>query len=170
MSRKTSKIILALVIVAVMIGAGIGVYFYNQKGPIVGRIEFGTKYYLSEIRETERFAGAKMNRNSYFLINYEDHTTGKLYLAGLEATTTAIPFIVTSYKEGVKGTVIEFEFIIGNGNDTKIQYMKATSTNDEIRIKAVEKHGIKNIISENPKDLKYLDYSVTIFVFRKEAA
>lgn len=170
MSRKTTKIIFALIIVAVIIGGGIGVYFYNQKGPIVGRIEFGKKYYLSEIRQTERFAGATMDRSSYFLINYDDNRTGKLYLAGLEATSAAIPFIVTSYKEGVKETVIEFEFIIGNGNDTKIQYMKATSTNNEIRIKAVEKHGVKNIISQNPDDLDYLDYLVTILVFRKEAA
>ena len=169
MSRKTTKIIFLVVILIAVIGTGIGVYAYSHSGPIVGKIDFGTSYYLSEIRPTERFKGATMNSGSYFQINL-DRQTGNLYLAGLEASDSPIPFIVTSYKEGVKSTIIDFEYIIGAGNDTQIQRLQAVSTNTEIRIKTVETHGVQDVITQNPTDIDSLEYSVTILVFRKEVA
>lgn len=169
MSRKTTNIIFCLIILAAIAGVGIGVYVFHNHGQVVGRIEFGTKYYLTEIRPTERFAGATMDQNSYFQINH-NQKTGKLYLAGLTATSAPISFIVTDYQEGTKATTIEFEYIIGTGDKTKIQHLQAISTQTEIRIKAIESHDVQNIITENPETVKSLDYLVTILVFSKEAA
>ncbi len=179
MSRKVSKLIIVLVVVAIIAGVGVGLYFHYNQGPIIGRIQFGQKYYLTEIRDTERFAGATISRDSYFQIN-PDKQTGKLCLVGLTATTTtnhdgttttaAIPFIVTNYKEGVKNTVIDFEYIIDNGEKTQIQHLQAISNNSEIRIKAVEPHNVQ-VIQQNPdKNLTELNYAVTILVFAAKEA
>ena len=82
----------------------------------------------------------------------------------LKATTSPIPLTITSYKEGTKHTTIEFEYLLNNGEDTKIQRLIAISTNTEIRIKAVESHGV-NVIQQKESDVSSLDYSVTILVF-----
>ena len=164
--KRRNKIIIFVVLLVALIGVGVGLYFNLNQGPIVGHIEFGNKYFLSEIRPTKRFEGATMNSGSYFQINH-DRQTGNLHLVGLTGDTDTISFIVTSYKEGVQHTTIEFEYIVYDGNDTKIHRLQAISTNTEIRIKAVEPHGIQTVISQNPEDIDYLDYSVTILVFRK---
>ena len=66
MNRKIIKIIFISVVAIVIIGIGIGLYIKSSQGPIVGKIEFGTEYYLTEIRPTERFAGATIDSSSYF--------------------------------------------------------------------------------------------------------
>ncbi|MCM1403992.1 MAG: hypothetical protein NC133_00580 [Prevotella sp.] len=169
MSRKVTKSIICVVILAAIIGVGVGVYLHYNQGPIVGKIVYGQKYYLQDIRPTERFAGATMNSASYFEINY-DKKTGKLYLAGLEATTAPIPFIVTNYKEGVKQTTIEFEYLIDQGEETQLQHLQAVSDDSGIRIKAVESHGVEVIQQNVDKDLQSLDYEVTILFFAKPEA
>ena len=171
MNRRIIKYLLILIVIATMIGVGVGLYFHYHQGPIVGRIAFGQKYYLTEIRTTERFEGATMNRASYFEIN-NDKKTGKLYLVGLNATTAPIPFIVTNYQEGVNNTVIDFEYVIDNGEKTKIQRLQAISNDHEIRIKAVESHGVQVTQQNADKKLNSLDYAVTILVFapQQEAA
>ncbi len=167
MNRKVIRIILICTIIATIIVGGFLVYFFANKGDIVGRIDFGTKYYLSEIRETERFAGATANPTSYFEIKH-DQKTGNLYLAGLTATNKAIPFIVTSYKEGTKETTIQFEYILNQGDDTIIERLTAVSTKDCIYIKSKERHGIQDVITQNPSDIKELTYEVIILIFNKE--
>ncbi|MBO4726063.1 MAG: hypothetical protein J5598_00490 [Clostridia bacterium] len=164
--RKVIKIVICLAIIVVLIGTGFGVYFYHNRGGIVGHVQYGEYYYLTEMRPTARFKGAQMNSSSYFRIK-NDGKTGELYLAGLEATTTPIPFIVTNYKEGVKQTIIEFEYLLANGEDTEIQHLTAISTNDGIRINAIESHAVEIVHqNHNNKDAKSLEYSVTILVFK----
>lgn len=177
MSKRITKIIILSLILIVAIGTAIGVYILSTRGPIIGRIEFGTRYTLKEIRTTDRFAGATMSTDSYFVIN-TNKKTGSLYLKDLTATTsggitTPISFIVTNYKETTSGTIIDFEYIISNGNDTIIQSLQAISNNTEIRIKTVESHEVSNIIAQNPHKVNPVDpleYEVTILVFSKEAA
>ena len=169
MKSKTIKIIALFVGLGIIAAAGIGLYLSFQRGPVIGKVEFGTEYHLSEIHKTEKFQGAYMNPASYFKIN-DDKTTGVLYLAGLEATSEPIPFIVTKFEESNKQTVIHLQYIINQGNDTRIQYLQAISTNDRISIKNVESHGIQDVITENPGDISELEYEITIMVFRKEAA
>ena len=166
MNRKVTKIIIILVVLAAIIAACIGVYFYFNQGTVEGRIQYGTRYHLTSIRPTERFAGATLSHDSYFCINTgknEGHT-GQLYLKGLNATDAPIPLIITNYKEGSKQTIIEFEYILDNGEDTKIQHLTAISTKNEIRIKAVESHNV-NVIQQKYNDIKSLEYEVTILVF-----
>ena len=151
-----------------MIAVAAVFYFKTSEGPVIGRIKFGHEYHLSEIRPTERFAGATMDQASYFKIN-EDEKTGELYLKGLTATTAPIRFIVIDYQEGAKETTIIFEYIIDAGEKTTIQTLKAISTTDCITIKTVESHSIQYIIQENPDETDELDYNVTIMVFNKEA-
>ena len=167
MSRRTTKIIFIFVIIAIIIAAGLGIYFFHNRGPIVGKISFGTKYYLTELRPTNRFAGATMSADSYFEIN-RDKQTGNLYLVGLTASSTPIPFIVTSYKESNKETIIEFEYILNNGEDTTIQRLRAISDDQRICIRAVETHGVQSIISQDPDKTDSLDYNVDILIFTKE--
>lgn len=169
MNRKAIKIILICVLIATIIAGGFVVYFLVNKGKVVGKIEFGTKYYLSEIRETERFEGATVNKSSYFEIKH-DKKTGNLYLAGFTATDKPIAFIVTSYKEGPKETVIEFEYIINKGDETIIEHLKAVSTEECIYIKSNERHSVQDIITQNPTDIKELTYEVIILIFNKEVA
>ena len=166
MSRKVTKSIFFVIILAAIAGVGIGLYFHYNQGPIVGRIVFGKPYYLQDIRPTERFAGATMDANSYFEIN-TDKKRGVLNLKGLKATSAPIPFIVTSYKEGVKNTVIEIEYLIDNGEEPKLQRLKAISDNSGIRIKSVESHSVEVIQQNADKDLKSLEYEVTILYFAK---
>lgn len=166
MSRKTTKLIIVVVVLVALIGGGIGLYFALNQGPIVGHIEYDVEYHLVDIRPTERFDGAKMNRASYFKINYGGKT-GELKLVGLNANSALIPLIITNYKEGIKQTVIDFEYIINQGEKTEIQHLQAISTNSEIRIQAVEKHGV-GIIQQNPDEIDYLEYKVTIMVFRRQ--
>ena len=169
MSRRTTKIIFVFVIIAIIIAAGLGIYFFHSRGPIVGKISFGTKYILTELRTTERFAGATISEeeDGYFEINH-DKQTGNLYLVGLTASSTPIPFIVTSYKESNKETVIEFEYILNNGEDTTIQRLRAISDDQRICIRAVETHGVQSIISQDPDKTESLDYNVDILIFTKE--
>ena len=175
MNRKTTKIIICLVVLAAIIGTGIGFYLYNHHNA-TDHIDLGTPYYLKDIRPTERFAGAEINQTSYFQIN-RNKRTGTLYLAGLKATTdastgrtAAVPFIVTRYQNDVKQTTIEFEYIIDAGDKTQIQRLKAVCKKGEIRISTVESHGIQDVITQNPENIKHLDYMVTILVFTKEGA
>ena len=165
--RNITKLIICIAIIAVLIGAGVGVYFYyNNHGKIVGHIQNGEYYHLTEIRPTERFKGAQMDNTSYFRIK-NDGKTGELYLVGLEATAAPIPFIVTNYKEGTKQTVIEFEYLLDNGEDTTIQHLTAISNNDEIRINAIESHRVEIIHqNHNDQDATALEYEVTILVFK----
>lgn len=167
MNRKITKIIILCVTLIVLTTGGVGLYFYFNQSQAVGKIEFGKKYYLSEIRETERFAGAKIDASSYFEIKH-DQKTGVLYLAGLTATSKPIPFIVTNYKESAKETVIDFEYILGNGEETKIEHLRAISTETCIYITNAEKHNVQYIIGQNPTDLKELTYDVIILIFKKE--
>lgn len=170
MNRRTIKIIIGAVVLIALIGAGVAIYFFTaNSGPIVGHVKYGECYYLTEMRDTERFAGAQMNHASYFRIK-NGGKTGELYLKGLTATTTGdvtapIPLIITSYKEGPKQTVIEFEYIIGNGENTKIEHLTAISTDSEIRIKTVESHGV-DVIEQKSNKIDSLDYAVTILVFK----
>ncbi|MCQ2381980.1 MAG: hypothetical protein MJ054_01605, partial [Clostridia bacterium] len=94
----------------------------------------------------------------------KDKKFGDLYLYGLSATDAPIPFIVTSFKETDKRTIIEFEFIIGEGEATKLQHLSATCTDKEIRIKAVEEHKV-DIIQQKYNDIDSLKYEVTLLVF-----
>ena len=163
--RRIIKIVICLVVLAALVGAGVGVYLHYHKGDIVGKIQYGEYYHLKEMRATERFKGATMSSSSYFRIK-NDGKTGELYLVGLEASTTPIPLIITNYKEGIKQTVIEFEYLLNNGEDTEIQHLIAISTDDEIRINTVESHAVEIIHqNHNDDDIDSLDYSVTILVF-----
>ena len=167
MNRKVVKITILVVVLVALVGGAIGLYLHFHKGPIVGRIQFGAKYNLVEINPTELFAGAEMSSESYFEIN-ANKQTGRLYLKGLTATNSApLSFIVTKYKEGIKETVIEFEFIIDNGEKTKIQRLKAISTNKEIRIKDNIDHAV-SIIEQNPNDITSLKYTSTLLVFQRQ--
>jgi|GEM_PF-4736134 len=168
--RKVIKIVICLIILAALIGGGIGVYLYYHNGKVIGHIEVGEYYHLQEIRPSERFKGATMSTSSYFRIK-NDGKTGELYLVGLEATATPIPLIVTSYKEGIKQTVIEFEYILDQGEDTTIQHLTAISTDTEITIKATESYAVE-IIHQNSSesDPDKLEYESTILVFSKEVA
>lgn len=171
--RKVIKIVICLVVLAAVIGTGIGVYFHYHTGTIIGHVEVGKYYYLKEIRPSERFKGATMSSSSYFRIKNEGKT-GELYLVGLEASSTPIPLIVTNYKEGIKQTVIEFEYILKtgeNGEDTKIQHLTAISTDTEITIKAVETYTVEVIHQKSgDTDPDALEYESTILVFNKEVA
>lgn len=168
MSRKTTKIIFVCVAVVVLAVAGILLYNKLNEGPIIGRIEYGIKYHLTEIRPTDRFAGATMDNASYFQVN-RDKKTGTLYLKDLDATSAPIEFIVTDYKESTKHTIINFEFIIPAGEDTAIQHLQAISTKNFITIKTVEAHAVQDIIKENPEKVEKLEYSVPILIFGKES-
>ena len=168
--RKIIKIIICLVILASLIGAGIGVYAYYNHGSIIGHVEVGEYYRLKEIRPSDRFKGATMSTSSYFRIK-NDGKTGELYLVGLEASATPIPLIITNYKEGIKQTVIDFEYILDKGEDTTIQHLTAISTDTEITIKAVESYGVEVIHQKNGEsDPDTLEYESTILVFSKEVA
>ncbi len=156
-------------ILAALIGVGVGLYFHYNQGPIVGRIVFGEEYHLQDIRPTERFDGATMNSASFFQIN-RNKKTGILNLEGLKATSAPIPFIVTSYKEGAKQTVIEIEYLIDNGEETQLQRLQAISDNTGIRIKAVEPHQVQVIQQNADKGLNSLEYEVTIMFFAKPEA
>lgn len=169
MKSKLIKIIALFVGIGIVVAAGLGLYFSFNYGPVAGEIDFDTEYHLSEFHPTDKFKGAIMNKDSYFKIN-ADKTTGTLYLVGLEATTDPIPFIVTKYKESNKYTEIFFEYIINNGNDTSIQHLKAISTTNQIIIKSIEAHSVKDIIQQNPEDISELEYEVDILIFTKEAA
>ncbi len=166
MKPKVIKIVIAIAILAAL-GACIGLYFYFNQGPIVGRVKIGSYYHLTEIRQTERFAGATMSHDSYFRIR-ADGKTGELYLKDLTATNAPIPFIVTKYQEGTKQTLIDFEYIIGQGDNTKIERLTAISTKNEIRIKALESSGVRRIIGQKRNDINSLEYEVTILVFNLE--
>ncbi len=164
MKPKVIKIIITLVILTALIGTGIGLYiYYNNQGPIVGSVQCGAYYHLTSIRPTERFAGATMSHDSYFRIK-AGGKTGELYLKDLTATNAPIPFIVTNYKESHRQTVIDFEYIIKDGENTKIQHLTAISTRNEIRIKTVESHQA-NVIQQNSNEINSLEYEVTILVF-----
>ena len=170
MSRRAIKIVITLVVIATLIGAAIGLYFYHNHGPIVGRVKFGEFYYLDEIRPTARFKGATMSKESYFHID-ADGKTGRFYLKDLEATTAPIEFIVTDYHENNHQTTFDLEYIIGNGNDTKIQYLTAISTDDKICIKTVEKHDVR-IIQQKYDETDSIEYEVETLIFKltQEAA
>ena len=167
MTRKTTKIIFLCITIAALITVAVVFYFKSNQGPVVGRIIYDHEYHLTEIRPTERFAGAEMDQASYFKIN-ADKKTGTLYLKGLTATTSPIQFIVTNYVEGVKETTITFEYIIPAGEKTVIQSLQAISTDDCITIKTVESHSIQYVIKENPEEVDRLEYNVTIMIFSKE--
>ena len=168
MNRKTTKIILISIIVIALILVGVALFLKFNQGQIVGRIEFGTEYHLTEIRPTDRFEGAIMSKDSYIKINH-DQKTGVLYLKGLNASTSPIPFIITNYKEGPKNTTIDFEYIIDQGEKTVVQSLQAISTDDKITVKTVESHAIKFIINEKAGEIENLDYNVKILVFSKES-
>ncbi len=177
MKRTVTKIIIVLIVVAALVGVGVTVYIRNNNGPIIGSVKLGTRYHLESIRpNTDRFAGATMSSDSYFYLN-TDAKSGKFYLKDLTATNESIPFIVTNYKESNKQTEFNIAYLINNGADTKIQYLRAISKNDKIYFKAVESHTVKiihqkhdDINSDDGKEI--LDYEVDILVFSltKEAA
>lgn len=164
MKPKVIKIILGLVIIATLIGAGVGIYFYYNQGPVVGRIQFGKQYHLTSIRTTERFAGATMSKNSYFKID-TDGKTGSLYLENLTATAEPIKFVVTNYQESPKQTTIEFEYLLDDGEKTKIQTLTAVSTNDRICIYDMVSYNV-GIIQEKPSDITKIEYSSLILEFK----
>ena len=166
MNRKVTNLIIVIIVLAVLIGVGVGVYFYRNQGPVIGRIQYGVSYHLTSIRPTERFAGAEMDAASYFRIE-TDGKNGSLYLKGLTATTAPIPFVVTNYQEGSQQTIIEFEYLLDQGEDTRIQHLTAISTDKEICIKAIELHDVR-IIQQKHNEIDSLKYAVTILVFRAE--
>ena len=162
MKRRTAiSLIVIAVVVVVAATIGIIVYCCQNTGPVNGAIEFGKKYYLTEIRDNV-FTDVTINADSYLLLN-EDRQTGELALVGLPAGH--IDFIVTKYQEGVKGTTFNIEFIYKN----ELQTLTATSTNNEIRFRQVQSSRVE-ITQENPDDTRHLDYEVTIMVFTKEVA
>lgn len=170
MKRTVIKIVIAIVIVAILAGAGVALYFHFNSGPITGRVKYGKYYYLEALRPTEQFEGATMNKASYLRIN-QDGTTGRLYLEGLTATNAPIPLIITNYQEGTKQTTFEIEYLINQGEDTKIQHLTAISTNDCITIRSVESHDV-HIIQQKHDQTNTLDYEVDILIFKlnQEAA
>ena len=166
MKRRTINIIIVFIVLLVLIGTGIGIYFVMQQGPAVGSVEGGKRYYLSEIHPTDLFKGAQFNSESYFQIK-KDRKTGEIYLK-IDDSTTPIPFIITKYKETNKDTIIEFEYVRYAGDDgeeTHIQRLTAISTKDEIRIKNVESHDIR-VIQQDPTQIDKLEYTVTVLVFK----
>lgn len=172
MKRKVTNIVICIIVLVVLIGAGIGIYWYYNHGPVVGRIEYGKRYYLTEIRPSERFAGATFDPASYLLIN--ENGTGEIYLKNLTATTDPIRLIVTNYKEGIKETIIDIDYLVytgENGKDTQVQHLTAVSTKNEIRIKAKESSSVR-IIQQKPNNINSLEYEVTLLVFssKQEAA
>ena len=164
MKPKVVKIIIGLFILAALIGGGVGIYFYYNQGPIVGQIQYGKFYHLTSMRTTDRFAGATMSHNSYFKIN-TDGKTGLLYLENLTATSEPIKLIVTNYKENPKQTTIEFEYLLDNGENTKIQSLIAVSTQDRICIYDMVTYDV-SIIQEKPSDINKITYSSLILEFK----
>ena len=167
MKRTTIKIVIALIIVALLAGIGVALYFRFNHGPITGRIQYGEIYQLESIRPTERFAGAQMSNASYFRMD-KDGKTGKFYLEGLTASAAPVPFIVTNYKEGTKQTTFDIEYLIDNGDKTSLQCLTAVSTNDhnhyKICLRAVESHAVR-IIQQNHDNTNSLEYPVDILIF-----
>lgn len=159
--RTTISLIVIAVVVVIATAVGLAVYFSMRSGPVNGAIEFGKKYYLTEIRDNV-FTDVTANAESYLQLN-EDRQTGELYLVGLPEGR--IDFIVTKYQESFNGTTFTIEFIYKN----ELQILTATSTNDEIRFRQVQSSRVE-ITQENPDDTRYLDYEVTIMVFTKEVA
>ena len=164
MKRKTIiKIVIALIVVLALVGAGVAVYLHYNGGPIVGRIQTGKYYHLESIVKTDRFAGATMSNASYFRVN-SDGTTGVFYLEGLTATSDSIPFIITKYQEGTKETTFEIEYLINNGEDTRIQTLTAISTDNKIRLQAIKSHSVR-VIQQKNENIDHLDYPVDVLVF-----
>lgn len=163
MKRTVIKIIIALVIVAILAGAGVALYFRFNSGPIIGRVKYGEFYHLQSMRPTEQFEGATMSKASYIRID-QDGKTGKFYLEGLTATDSPVPFIVTSYKESNKQTTFEIEYLIDKGAETRIQHLTAISTNNRIAIRSVESHDVR-VIQQKNETVNTLKYEVDILVF-----
>ena len=164
MKRTVIKIIIALVIVAILAGAGVVLYFRYNSGPIVGRVKYGAYYSLTEMRDTDQFAGATMSSASYFHID-TDGKTGKFYLEGLTATDSPVPFIITNYKETNRKTTFDIEYLIGNGNDTHIEHLTATSVGNRITIQADQSHAVRIIKQKKQGDTDSLEYPVDILIF-----
>ena len=166
MNRKVIKIVICVVILVALVGAGIAVYFHFNQGPNVGQVKYGAHYQLTSIHPTDRFKGATINSNGYFCINH-DGQTGELYLGDLEASEKTIYFVVTNYKEGPKQTTIDFEYIDNKGKDTTIQHLTAVSTQNKITIYAPESHDVI-VVKQNPNDITELTYSIKILEFSLE--
>lgn len=162
MKRRTTISLIVILVVAI-IATAVGVTWYccTNTGAINGAVEFGQKYYLSEIRENV-FTDVTINHASYLQIN-TDRQTGELHLIGLP--NESIPFIVTKYQEGVKNTTFNIEFIYKN----ELQTLTATSTNATICFRQTQPSRVE-ITQENPDETRYLEYEVTILVFSKEVA
>ena len=169
MKSKVIKILALFVGLGIVIATGFGLYLSFTGDKDTTSFEFGTEYHMTEMRSTDKFKGMQMDTNSYFKIN-EDKQTGTLYLVGLEASSETIPFIVTKFEELKSKTVIHIDYIIYNGNDTRVQSLSVIYANNSLEIKNVESHGVQDVIQQNPTDIKQLDYEVTIIKFAKEAA
>ena len=171
MTRKTTKIIFVSIAIIAIIAVAFVLYFKfnSDEDSITNEIEFGHEYHLTEFRPSERFAGVNLDQASYIKFN-EDQQTGELYLKGLSASATPIPFIVTNYKQKSKETIIDFEYIIDQGEKTAVQSLQAISANNSITIKTIESHSIQYIIAQDPEEIDKLEYSVISMVFSKEIA
>lgn len=159
--RTTISLIVVAVVIVVTAVTGVIVYYCLNTGAVHGAVEFGKKYYLTEIRDNV-YDGVSINHNSYLQLN-EDHQTGELSLVGL--AEGKIDFIVTKYTEGVKNTTFEIEFIYHK----KLQTLTATSTDNAIYFYQVQPSRVE-ITQENPDGTHYLEYSVKIMAFAKEVA
>ena len=167
MNKKTIRIIVIVVVLIILIGVGVGVYFYQNQGPAVGSIQYGKKYNLTSIKASEQFKGATMTKDSFLRFKL-DHTTGEMYLKDLEACPySPIPLIVTNYKESHKQTIIEFEYVLNQGENTRVQHLIAVSTKDKISIYADETYNVK-ITQQKPTDINQLKYSSLVLEFSLE--
>lgn len=161
MKRRIIKITIIALVAALLIGGGFGLYFKLRPTGVTGQIDFGAKYYLSELRKSNYFEGADMNKSSYFKIN-EDQQTGELYLVGL--SVGKLDFIVTQYHEGAQNTTFTIEFIYKN----TLHQLSAASTTTEIRFHAILPHSVYVTKEDPDPDLRALQYNVTLMVFKPE--
>lgn len=160
MQRRAINILIVVLVLAVLTAGGFGLYWLLQPKIVHGEIDFGTKYYLTDIRDNV-FDNVTYDANSYFLIN-DDQKTGELHLIGLP--DNKINFIVTNYQIGTT-TTLDIEFIYKD----ELKKLSATSDDNGICIKQVQPSRV-DITQEHPDDTTYLEYLVTILIFQKEVA
>lgn len=164
MSRRAIKILISSILILVLMGAAIGIYIHNNSGPIVGRVQNGAYYHLTSFVQSERFPGmTTITPDSYFRID-SDGKTGKMYLNGLSTTDAPIPFIITSYNESNKETTFQIEYIIPDGEATKIQSLTAVSQNNTITLRGVQSYDVR-VIQQQHNDISSLKYEIDLLTF-----
>lgn len=156
MKRKIISIIVLVLIIAVLVGGTLLVYFrFRPATPKSNGIALDHEYHLTEIHPNS-FEGLTLDADSYIKIN-ADKKTGELYLVGV--SNEKIPFIVTNYQKNT----LNIEFIYKN----QLHKLQGEGTEDQITFKTVQRYRA-DVTQENPDDTKYLEYISTILVFRKE--